>query len=133
LSNGACSGPPREPANGLFGELLDQLHAVDALRELRQDCGLVAHAGADLEHRVGGLQIEQIGHHCDDERLRDRLAEADRQRRVFVGVALHLQRHELVARHLGQGLHDARVQRRLAQLRTRINRLRRDEREHALA
>ena len=41
---------------------------------------------------------EQMGHQGDDERLRDGLAMADRQRRVVIGVGCVPGRHQQVAR-----------------------------------
>src|SRR5262249_34373917 len=38
----------------LSGELFDDFDAVHFARQLREDCGLVAQPGADLEHRVLG-------------------------------------------------------------------------------
>jgi len=57
-----------------------------------------------------------VRHHCNHERLRDRLIEADRQWPVQVSVWLDLDRHELVPRHFGHRPEDAIVQRGLANL-----------------
>ena len=64
--------------------------------------------GPDLEHAVGRAQREQLGHARDDQRLRDRLPAADRQRAVLV-----------------RGVQLVRADEQLA-------RYRRDRREHAL-
>lgn len=48
-----------QPMPRLHRQLLDELHAVDAVCQLRQDRRLVAHAGADLEHGVGRLQYSK--------------------------------------------------------------------------
>ncbi len=68
--------------------------------------GLVAESGADVEHSVIGLDVEQLGHQRDDEGLRDGLAVADRQRLIQVGEHPQLVRHEFVARHTRDGAHD---------------------------
>ena len=67
-----------------------------------------------LERDVGRLQIEQISHQRDDERLRDRLAVAARQRHALVGQEWQLEAHERVTRRLGHRVQHAPVQRRLA-------------------
>src|SRR5262245_30592577 len=64
----------------LLGELFDHLDAVDLGGQLREHRGVIAQAGADLEHGVTGADVEQVGHQRDNERLRDRLVEADRKR-----------------------------------------------------
>ena len=71
-----------EALAGLERELLDDVDAVDLLDELGENRRLVADPGADFEHRVPGLRLEQNGHERDDERLRDRLA-TDRQGRLM--------------------------------------------------
>ena len=98
----------------LAGELFDDFDAVHLARQLRQDRGLVAQSGADLEHGLLGADIQQIRHQRDDERLRDRLLETYGKRNVGVGVGLQFDRYELVSRHLGHGRHHAFVERRLA-------------------
>ena len=48
------------------------LHTCAA--ERREDRGVVARAGADVEDALVALELEQLAHPRDDERLRDRLA-----------------------------------------------------------
>jgi tRNA(Ile)-lysidine synthase TilS/MesJ len=93
-SNGACSAQPRAPSPraprpcsrarearpGRLGELLDHLDAEHLGAELGHHRGLVAEPGADLEHARARGQLEQVEHQRADERLRQRLVEADRQR-----------------------------------------------------
>ena len=55
--------------------------------ELREDRRLVARSRADVEDPVAGPHREQLGHPGDDVRLADRLAGADGQRAVGVGLA----------------------------------------------
>jgi len=57
-------------------KLLDDLDAVDLLHQFRENRRLVADPGADLEHGVSGLRLEQVGHERDDERLGHGLAVA---------------------------------------------------------
>ena len=65
------------------------LDRPDVCAELREHGGAVTGAGPDLEQTVGRAQRQQLGHARDDQRLRDRLAAADRQRAVVVrGVEL---------------------------------------------
>ncbi len=75
-----------EPRPRLERERLDHLDRHDLGGEIGQDRGLVARAGADLEHPRAGLQAQQMGHQRDHQRLRDGLAMADRQRPVVVGL-----------------------------------------------
>jgi hypothetical protein len=53
--------------------------------KLGQDRGLIAQPGSDLEDALMRLGAEEVGHQRDYEGLRDRLIEADRQRRSGVG------------------------------------------------
>src|SRR5690606_29533742 len=63
----------------------DALDAVDVLRERREHRGLIAAARTDLENArelaVAEPFDQSSRHGSDDVRLRNRLAEADRQRR----------------------------------------------------
>ena len=79
-----------QPAPSLLSQLFNEFDAEHALRKLRQDRRLVAQLGADLQHGVTGTHVEKVGHHGDNERLRDRLAESDWQGRVGVGVRTKL-------------------------------------------
>src|SRR4029453_7619385 len=81
-----------------------------APRERRQDRGLVAAAGPDLEHLLGrASDRDRLGHACDDVRLRDRLAMADRQRGVLVRAARERLIDEEVARDVADAVQHARV------------------------
>ena len=62
--------------------------------------GVVARAGADVEHALVARQREQLAHAGDDERLRDRLPRADRQRDVVPRLLAQARRDEAVARHV---------------------------------
>ena len=124
---------PSQTVSRLRSELFDELDAVDMLCQQSQDRRLIAQPGPDLQHRIRGPHIEQVGHDGNDEGLRDRLAEADRHRRVGVGVRPQFQRNEFVARYPAHDIHDPRAQRSLAQTGTCKNGPGRDLREHALA
>ena len=66
-------------------ERRDDLDRVDLGHDLRQHRGLVAGAGADLEHAAAGRRPASASViQRDDVGLRDRLAVADRQRAVLV-------------------------------------------------
>ena len=75
------------------------LDRPDVRRERGEDRGVVARAGADVEHPVAGLELEQLGHARDDERLGDRLPAADAERGVVVGVRAQVVGHERLPRH----------------------------------
>ena len=90
---------PRQVGARPLAELLHDLDRVDLARELGEHRRLVARAGPDLEHALVAAQpqlLRHVGHHV---RLRDRLAAADRERPVFVGVVAQLVGHQLVARN----------------------------------
>jgi hypothetical protein len=56
------------------------------------------------------ITLEQVSHHRNHQRLRDRLIETDRYRPVQVSVLLDFDRHKLLARHLGHRPEDSLVQ-----------------------
>ncbi len=122
-----------EPVARLRRELVDQFDRVDGVREFGQNRRLVAKPGTDLEHLVGRRQIQQLGHQPDDERLRNGLFEADRQRHVGVGIALQFERHELVPRYLADGLHHPHAEARSASLHAGALRVGGDLLKHAEA
>jgi hypothetical protein len=82
---------------------------VDPARELAEHGGLVARAGADLEHLVARLHVERLGHQPHDRGLADRLPAGDRQRHVLVGAVGEMAFHEGAAVDLFHGLKHARV------------------------
>jgi hypothetical protein len=106
-------------------ELIDDFDAVHPPGQLSEHCSLIAEAGADFEDYVVRLELEEIRHHRNHHRLRDRLIEADWNWPVQIGVLLDLDRHKLlldldrhklVSRHLGHCPEDSLVQRGLANL-----------------
>src|SRR6266550_7954638 len=105
-----------QPLYCRLGELVDDFDTEHPASQLGEHCGLVAEASADLEDNVVRLELEQVRHHRNHQRLRDRLIETNRNWPVQVSVRLDLNRHKLVARHLGHCLEDSLVQRGLAKL-----------------
>ena len=73
------------------------------LPNLRQDRGLVAGAGADLEHPVILSKLQLLGHVGDHERLADGLPAGNPESAVAVGVGAIGRFHEDFARHLFHG------------------------------
>ena len=68
------------------------LDAPDVVRQLGEHGGVVARAGADVEHALAAVEREQLAHPRDDERLGDRLPGADRQRDVVPRLRLQVGR-----------------------------------------
>jgi uncharacterized protein (TIGR00255 family) len=66
--------------------------------ELGKHCGLVAGARSDIEHALRAPERERFADPRDHVRLRDRLAGADRQRRIVVRAVAQVGRHEQLAR-----------------------------------
>src|ERR1700732_33425 len=109
------------------------LHDLDALHptgKLGQDRGLIAQPGSDLEDALMWLGAEEVGHERDYEGLRDRLIEADRQRRVLVSERGQEGGHEAVPRDLAHRGQHAFVEGRLAQLLARKVDLDSDDLDH---
>ena len=97
---GQLERPPR--AGGQHGDPLDRDDPAGELVEHRRR---VAGAGADVEHALAAVELEELAHRRDDERLGDRLVLADRERRVVVRVRGDLDRDERLtgdAPHRGQ-------------------------------
>ena len=124
-SNGACSGSPRDPSpvrqvtfsrpssvsvraarSAQLGMAFDRPHVSGEAGEQR---GVVARAGADVEHPVVGGELEQLEHPGHDQRLGDRLVTGDGQRDVLVGAVPIARRDKALARHTGDGGQDALV------------------------
>src|SRR5215470_10104627 len=76
------------------------------------------------------LGAEEVGHERDYKGLRDRLIEADRQRRVLVSERSQEGRHEAVPRDLAHRGQHAFVEGRLAQLLARKVNLDSDDLDH---
>ena len=98
-----------ERRRGPPAQHIDDLNGDDIAREPGDDGRLVTRSGADLKHAVGGFQRERLGHHPDDQRLRDGLPVADRECPIGVGVAADLLGDELVPWHRSHRRQHARV------------------------
>ncbi len=73
-----------------------------------QHGGLITRPGADFKNTVVLADPKQMGHVGHDEGLRNRLALADRKRRIDVGVCLLLPRHKPMPRNVLHGLQNLR-------------------------
>jgi hypothetical protein len=124
---------PVEPSLRLSPKLFDDLNAVHLSSKLSEDGRLVAKAGADLEDRVFGTDIKQVRHQRHDKRLRDRLAEADRNRNVGVGVSLKFDWYKFLPRNLFHRCHHSPVKGRLANYVAQLNGVGRNLRNHPAA
>src|SRR6266478_99044 len=121
-----------QPLPSLLGELCDQFDAVHLACQLCQDRRLITEAGADFEDRIVGLNIEQVRHQCDDERLRDGFFESDWKRNVRVGEGSDLDWHKLVPWHLAHRLHNSIIEGGLADCSTDLTRVGPDRCQHLL-
>src|SRR5438552_762643 len=96
------AGPERQ-----LGDALEREHAG---AELGQHGGLVPRAGSHLEHALIAVrELQRLAHEGHHVRLRDRLARADRQRRVLVRMRLQSRLDEQVAGDAAHRLEDAPV------------------------
>jgi len=86
----------QRPGGGL-AQLLEPLDRDHLARQLGEQGGVVTGSGADVQHPVGRLELKQLQHPGDDQRLGDRLATGDRQRDVVVGVLAVLGGDEALA------------------------------------
>jgi hypothetical protein len=77
------------------------------------------------------LHAQQVGHQRDDERLRDGLAIADRQRSVGIGVAAQSVGHEFVPRYVAHDFEYLGCKRLSAERGSCPLRVGRDRRHHA--
>ncbi len=98
-----------QACTGGVAEVRMALDRVDPGGQQAQHCARIAGASADLEHAVGRADARAFGHQRDDVGLRDRLAGADRQRPIGVGVAPQGGGDELLARHAPHRVEHARV------------------------
>jgi len=91
---------------------LDRPHVAHQEREDRR---VIAGAGPHVEHPVPRMQVEELRHARDDERLGDRLTAADPERRVVVGVLAQVGGDERLPRNAGDRVQHAVVGDVLAQ------------------
>ena len=94
---------PQPLARGIR-KLRQRLDAPDMRCDVRQHCCLVSRPGADLQHAAVLVQAQGLRHQGNDIRLRDRLVQADRQRRVLIGGVLEFVRDEQMPGHRGHGI-----------------------------
>ena len=71
-----------------FGELRDPLDREDGAGESREERGLVAGAGADLEHALLAREPESLEHPRDRQGRREGLPEPERKRDLVVRLSL---------------------------------------------
>jgi hypothetical protein len=107
---------PLQPLNRPLPQLIDDFDAVYFAGQLGEHCSLVTKAGANFEDNVVGLELKQVRHHRNHQRLRDSLIEANRKRPVKVGILLNLDRDKLVPRDFGYCLENSIVQLAFADL-----------------
>ena len=91
---------------GEFRNALDRIDPAARTHELGEDCGLVAGAGADLQHTHAGPKLQFLGHDSDHEGLRDGLPRGDRQRLILIGVSGLFTRNKKMARDGAHRLKD---------------------------
>ena len=109
LGDDVLIAKPLERLRRLLPELLVDLDRIHGAHERAEHGRLIAAAGADLEHLVGGFGVELLGHVGHDERPRDRLRLTNRQRHVEVGEASLRPGHEFVPRRRPHGSEHALV------------------------
>jgi hypothetical protein len=90
---------PGERGAGRLGDVGETLDAEHLAREPREQRGLPAVAGADLEHALVAGQRERFDHPRDERGLRYHLPVGDRDRRVQVRPFRPVRGHEVWARH----------------------------------
>jgi hypothetical protein len=76
---------------------------------MREHGCLIAAPGADLENSVRPSDAKRVGHVGDDERLRDRLTVADRQRTISIRKRPHGFWHEQVPWHVAHHIEDTGI------------------------
>lgn len=94
---------------GLFGQFVVAFDGEDPASQSGQDGRLVAAAGADFENIAIAGNSETLGHQCDDVRLADGLAQADRQWMIGVGLGAIGLREEILSRDPTHDLQNGRV------------------------
>ncbi len=87
-----------EPLPRTVGERAIALDTDDFARDARKHGGLVARAGADLEHAMDRAQPQLLGHVGDDIGLADGLAAGDRQRLIGISSGPQFRFDEVLAR-----------------------------------
>jgi len=85
------------PSLRLARKIADAFDCINLRRDHRQHRSLVPRACANLQHTTILVELKQLRHARNDERLRDRLIRTDRQRVIAIGTTLQCLRHEEVA------------------------------------
>ena len=85
-----------EPRFGLVRQRRNDLNAVNVLDETRQNGRLVSGTGANLQHDVVLVRLNQVCHQRHDVGLRYGLAVPDRQGPILIGKTFLLVGNELV-------------------------------------
>lgn len=99
-----------QPHPRLAQQPVDALDRIHLRYQRREHRGLVAGAGADLEHASRRAVLDQrLGHARDDVRLGDGLARPDRKRGVLVGARLEALVDEQVPGHPAHHVEHARI------------------------
>src|SRR6516165_4346107 len=78
---------PLQPRGSAVRQPRHDLDRVNPPREMGEDRCLVARAGAHLKDGMARPDASEVSHESDDERLRNGLTIANRQRPIGVGVA----------------------------------------------
>jgi len=73
-----------ECSAGAFRQFRNDFDRVDVRAHFGEDCGLITGACAYFQYLVARLHVKQLGHQGYDERLRNRLALANRQGIVVI-------------------------------------------------
>lgn len=115
----AVSGPDRdigapqfpEPLFGLYRQFRNELHRENMIGKTGEHRRLVTGPGADFEHAVGRLNIQQVRHQRDNVRLGYGLPVTDRKRPVLIGQSRIVRSGEFVARDCRYRRHNRRRKR----------------------
>src|SRR4030081_1205261 len=99
----------REPGARAVRQGPIALDADDLASESREHRGLIARAGADLEHAMPPLHAQLFGHIGHEIGLADGLAAGDRQRLIGIGAVGEGIVDEMLARHLVHGAQHRRI------------------------
>src|SRR5262249_32836686 len=89
-----------------FGQ---DLNAVDLVHESCKNCRLIPRSCSNLQNPMLFARVQQLGHECNDEGLRDRLPVANGERRVIKCMKTNAFRHEQLARNRSHGSEYVRV------------------------
>jgi len=94
-----CVSNPCKPGGRAGSQSRPPLDREDILGQTSQHSSLITTARANFQYPVARLQMQRRSHGRHDVRLRNGLATADRQRRIFIRARTNFLRHEFVPRH----------------------------------